>query len=71
MRTTIAIDRNLLARVQAYTGLTDESAIVHEALKALVQREAARRLASLGGSQPDVEGARRGPPEGHEDLDAR
>ncbi|WP_250500198.1 type II toxin-antitoxin system VapB family antitoxin [Caballeronia sp. GAWG1-5s-s] len=59
MRTTIAIDRDLLAKAQAYTGLTDESAIVHEALKALVQREAARRLASVGGSQPEVEGARR------------
>ncbi|WP_175942344.1 type II toxin-antitoxin system VapB family antitoxin [Caballeronia sp. BCC1704] len=70
MRTTIAIDRDLLTRAQAYTGLTDESAVVYEALKALVQREAARRLASLGGSQPDVEGPRRRRQEGHEDPDA-
>ncbi|WP_248322947.1 type II toxin-antitoxin system VapB family antitoxin [Caballeronia sp. Sq4a] len=59
MRTTITIDRDLLAKAQAYTGLTDVSAIVDEALRALVQREAARRLASVGGSQPDFEGARR------------
>lgn len=52
MRTTIALDDELLADAAAYTGLTEKSAIVRLALKALVEREAARRLARLGGTEP-------------------
>ncbi len=54
MRTTLAIDDDLLAKAQAYTGLKEKSALVREALKALIEREAARRLARLGGSEPGV-----------------
>ena len=54
MRTTLALDDELLAKAQAYTGLTEKSAIVREALKALIEREAARRLARLGGTRPDL-----------------
>jgi Arc/MetJ family transcription regulator len=52
MRVTVEIDDELLAEAQEYTGLTDITALVHEALTSLVQREAARRLARLGGSEP-------------------
>jgi Arc/MetJ family transcription regulator len=52
MKTTIAIDDELFAKAQEYTGLQEKSALVREALKALVEREAARRLARLGGSEP-------------------
>jgi Arc/MetJ family transcription regulator len=54
MRTTIALDDDLLAKAQAFTGLLEKSALVREALKALVERESARRLARLGGSEPDL-----------------
>jgi Arc/MetJ family transcription regulator len=54
MRTTIAIDDELLAQAQAFTGLTEKSAVVREGLRALIQREAARRLARLGGTEPDL-----------------
>ncbi len=54
MRTTLALDDDLMAKAQAFTGLTEKSAIVREALKALIAREAGRRLARLGGSQPDL-----------------
>jgi Arc/MetJ family transcription regulator len=54
MRTTISLDDDLLAKAQAYTGLKEKSALIQEALKALIQREAARRLALLGGTQPDL-----------------
>jgi Arc/MetJ family transcription regulator len=54
MRTTLAIDDELLARAQEYTGIKEKSALVREALTALVQREAARRLALLGGTEPDL-----------------
>jgi len=54
MRTTLSLDDELLAEAEFYTGLREKSALVREALKALVEREAARRLARLGGSEPDL-----------------
>lgn len=54
MRTTLAIDDELLAKARLFTGLNEKSAIVREALKALIERESARRLARLGGSDPDA-----------------
>jgi Arc/MetJ family transcription regulator len=53
MRTTITLDDELIATAQEYTGIKEKSALVREALTALIQREAARRLALLGGSAPD------------------
>ncbi len=54
MRTTVALDDELLARAQEYTGVKEKSALLNQALKALVEREAARRLALLGGSSPNL-----------------
>jgi Arc/MetJ family transcription regulator len=54
MRTTVAIDDDLLAKAQEYTGLREKSAVIREALKALVEREAGRRLARLGGTEPQL-----------------
>ena len=54
MRTTLALDDDLLAKAQALTGVTEKSALVKEALRALIQRESARRLAMLGGSEPQL-----------------
>jgi Arc/MetJ family transcription regulator len=51
MRTTIALDDDLVAKAQAFTGLNEKSSLVREALKALIERESARRLARLGGSE--------------------
>jgi len=50
----VALDDELLAEAEFYTGIREKSALVREALKALVEREAARRLARLGGSEPDL-----------------
>ncbi|MFA6013523.1 MAG: type II toxin-antitoxin system VapB family antitoxin [Gallionellaceae bacterium] len=52
MRTTLALDDDLLEKAQILTGSTDKTALVREALKALIQRESAKRLALLGGSEP-------------------
>ena len=52
MRTTLALDDELVAKAQVLTGLTEKSSLVREALKALIERESARRLARLGGSEP-------------------
>lgn len=54
MRTTITIDDELLATAKRYAKLDETSAMIREALTAYVQREAARRLARLGGSDPNA-----------------
>ena len=54
MRTTLALNDQLLADAEFYTGIREKSALVREALKALIEREAARRLARLGGAEPDL-----------------
>lgn len=63
MRTTVTIDDELLARAKELSGIAETSRVVSEALKLLVAREAGRRLAAMGGSQPDLEYVpRRRPP---------
>lgn len=54
MRTTVNLDEELLADAQEATGINDRSALIRAGLEALVQREASRRLARLGGSEPDL-----------------
>lgn len=55
MRTTLALDDDLLERAQTLTGSMDKTALIREALTALIQRESAKRLALLGGSEPSLQ----------------
>ena len=55
MRTTIVLDDELLEKAQALTHVQEKSALVKEALKALIGRESAKRLANLGGTEPQLE----------------
>jgi Arc/MetJ family transcription regulator len=59
MRTTINIDDELLAKAMKLTGPMDRTAVLSEALKALIERESAKRLARLGGTQPTLKAAPR------------
>jgi len=59
MRTTVALDDELVAKAQSFTGLTEKSSLIREALKALIERESARRLARLGGTEPGLRTPRR------------
>jgi Arc/MetJ family transcription regulator len=55
MRTTLALDDDLIREAQRLTGTSDKSALVRQALRALralIERESARRLARLAGSEP-------------------
>lgn len=54
MRTTLALDDDLVRMAQDFTGVSEKTALVREALKALLERESARRLAALGGSMPKI-----------------
>jgi Arc/MetJ family transcription regulator len=59
MRTTVTLDDTLVARAQDLSGVKERGALLREAMKALIEREAARRLARLGGAEPDLEEAPR------------
>jgi Arc/MetJ family transcription regulator len=55
MRTTLALDDDLVKQAQEFTGIAEKSVLVREALKRLIQHEAAIRLAALGGTMPELE----------------
>jgi Arc/MetJ family transcription regulator len=59
MRATVALDDELIRTAQELTGVTERTALLREALKALIHVEASRRLAALGGRQPDLEDIKR------------
>lgn len=54
MRTTLILDDALLAEAMRQTGRKEKTAVVHLGLKALIERESAKRLARLAGSMPDA-----------------
>jgi len=54
MRTTVTLDETLLNQAQLLSGVQERSALLKEALSALIQRESARRLARLGGTEPQL-----------------
>ncbi|MFN2603320.1 MAG: type II toxin-antitoxin system VapB family antitoxin [Gemmatimonadaceae bacterium] len=59
MRTTLNIDDDLLEEAHKLTGMRERTALIHEGLRALIARESARRLARLGGTDPNAKGAHR------------
>jgi Arc/MetJ family transcription regulator len=54
MRTTLNIDDALFEEAKQLSGLSEKTAVVREGLKALIERESARRLAKLGGTEPQA-----------------
>jgi len=54
MRTTLNLDDSLLEKAGRMTGMKEKAVLVREGLKALIERESARRLARLGGSEPEM-----------------
>ena len=54
MRTTLNIDDDLLARAASLTGVKEKTSLVRLGLEALISAESARRLAKLGGSEPEL-----------------
>ncbi len=54
MRTTLNIDDDLFEEAQMLSGLSEKTAVVREGLRALIERESARRLAKLGGTEPQA-----------------
>jgi Arc/MetJ family transcription regulator len=61
MRTTLALDDDLIREAQRLTGTSEKSALVRQALRALIERESAQRLARLGGSEPALSAIPRRP----------
>ena len=54
MRTTFNLDDDLLGEAQRLTGITERPALIHEGLRALIQRESARRVARLAATEPSL-----------------
>jgi hypothetical protein len=54
MRTTLIVDEDLLERARKASGIQQKTALVRAGLEALISREAARRLAALGGTEPEL-----------------
>ena len=54
MRTTVALDDELVAEAQRLTGTLEKAPLLRQALSALIERESAQRLARLGGTEPSV-----------------
>ena len=54
MRTTLALDDELVRTAQEFTGITEKTALIRNALVSLIERESSRRLAALGGTMPEL-----------------
>jgi len=59
MRTTVNLDDNLLLEAERVSGIKERATLVNEGMRALIERESAKRLARLGGSQPALKPIRR------------
>jgi Arc/MetJ family transcription regulator len=59
MRATMALDDDLVRKAQEYSGVTERSALLRNALKALIHIETSRRLAAVGGTEPELEEIKR------------
>jgi hypothetical protein len=54
MRTTLNLDDGMIERARELTGIREKTALVRAGLEALIAREAGKRLAMLGGTQPKM-----------------
>jgi Arc/MetJ family transcription regulator len=59
MRATVALDDELVSKAQELSGVTERTALLRMALKSLIHLEASRRLAAVGGTEPDLEEIKR------------
>ena len=59
MRTTLNIDDDLITEAQRLTGMSSKAELVRAGLQALIERESARRLAKLGGSESQLQSVSR------------
>ena len=59
MRATVALDDDLIEKAHELSGITERSALLREALRSLIHLEASRRLAAVGGTEPDLEDIKR------------
>ena len=56
MRTTLILNDAVVEKAREMTGIREKTALIHAGLEALIAREAARRLAALGGTEPNLRG---------------
>jgi hypothetical protein len=56
MQITLTVEDDLLDRARKATGIQEETTLVTAALEALIARDAGKRLAALGATQPKLTG---------------
>jgi Arc/MetJ family transcription regulator len=56
MRTTLNIDPNLLREAERLTGISEKTSLVRMGLRTLIEKESAKRLALLGGTEKALTG---------------
>jgi Arc/MetJ family transcription regulator len=67
MRVTVTIEDELLRSAKSVTGIENPEVLIETALRDLISHEAAKRLAALGGTMPNLRPIpRRRPPTGEE-----
>lgn len=54
MRTTLNIDEEILEKASRITGIKEKTKLLRLGLEALIERESAKRLAKLGGTEPQL-----------------
>ncbi len=59
MRATVALDDELVRKAQELSGVRERTALLRDALKALIHLEASRRLAAVGGTEPGLKHIKR------------
>jgi Arc/MetJ family transcription regulator len=59
MRATVALDDDLVLKAQELSGVTERTALLRMALKSLIHFEASRRLAAVGGTEPELQEIKR------------
>jgi Arc/MetJ family transcription regulator len=59
MRTNIILKEDLLQRAFELTHIKEKTALIHEGLKALIEKHARKRLAALGGTEKQLRSAPR------------
>lgn len=54
VRITVMLEDDLIKTAQLYMGIKQKSALIQTALTQLIEREAGRRLAAMGGTMPEL-----------------
>ena len=59
MRTTLILQDELVSQAQSLTHIKEKTALIHEGLRALIEKKSRERLIALAGSEKKLKAPRR------------